>query len=266
MKPTIYIAGPLESSGSLYGNVRKACSIADMILRFGGIPFVPHIAVQWVMCTPTAARRGVDGWLEWCLAWVERCDALYRIPGDSAGADREEKYAADLGKPIMRSVYEAAELLGYELDSKPTDPPATRGDAFGEQWPAARQYFEVDGKQPTVFDTLGLIRQSRHGRSLKGVLPGVDILLEAPSVLEAPSPPPLDIPDDREIKLQAEWTADTYGADFEVAYNDLRFELARSGGCWGTAIERVSKRYEEINRVSGTVGSAINEYWRGRDE
>lgn len=116
-RPMVYIAGPLETSGTVWGNVRHACSVADMVLRFGGTPFVPHLYTFWAFTTPASAIRGREEWMELCLDMVRRSNALYRIQGLSDGASREVELALELGLPIMRDVTEAADFLGYELDT-----------------------------------------------------------------------------------------------------------------------------------------------------
>jgi len=117
MKKRIYVAGPLETSGSLWKNVRKACSVADMLVRFGAIPIVPHLSVLWAFSTPTAASRSREEWMEICFGLLEGCDAIYRYEGESVGADEEVEYAMSVLKiPVMTDPYGAAELLGYELD------------------------------------------------------------------------------------------------------------------------------------------------------
>lgn len=42
---------------------------------------------------------------------MEKCDALLRLPGESAGADLEAAQAGGLGIPVFRSVEELLEAL-----------------------------------------------------------------------------------------------------------------------------------------------------------
>ena len=37
------------------------------------------------------------------LAWIERCDALLRMPGESSGADREVEHARAHSVPVFHS-------------------------------------------------------------------------------------------------------------------------------------------------------------------
>jgi hypothetical protein len=48
-------------------------------------------------------------WLEIDFAWVKKCDALIRLPGESSGADREVELARSLGIPVYFSIQEFLE-------------------------------------------------------------------------------------------------------------------------------------------------------------
>ena len=45
-------------------------------------------------------------WLGYDLSWLERCDALVRLPGESNGADGEVNRALALWLPVFESVDE----------------------------------------------------------------------------------------------------------------------------------------------------------------
>ena len=51
-----------------------------------------------------------ETWMKLDFIWVESCDALLRLPGESPGADREVKHAITLGIPVF---YSMDELLIY---------------------------------------------------------------------------------------------------------------------------------------------------------
>jgi hypothetical protein len=56
-----------------------------------------------------------EDWMEQCLSWVERCDALLRLPGSSPGADREAQHAMQKGIPVFYSLEE----LIVQSDTEP---------------------------------------------------------------------------------------------------------------------------------------------------
>ena len=91
--PLIYIAGPYSSDP--VNNTREAVLFADALYETGlCVPFVPHLSIVWDLVTPEA--RPVEFWYELDLHFLERCDALIRLPGRSTGADREVTRAREL--------------------------------------------------------------------------------------------------------------------------------------------------------------------------
>jgi hypothetical protein len=93
----IYVAGPLNGSGVQADNVREACRVGSMINAAGHVAFVPHINVLWHGHYPAPE----ESWLQWDFAWLELCDALVRIPGESAGSDKEVARAGAIGIPAI---------------------------------------------------------------------------------------------------------------------------------------------------------------------
>jgi hypothetical protein len=95
----IYVAGPY-TLGDVAVNVANAIDTADRLMNIGFMPFVPHMSHFWHYRHP----RPYEQWLEWCLDWVEQCDGLLRIPGESKGADREVAHALKHGIPVFTSI------------------------------------------------------------------------------------------------------------------------------------------------------------------
>lgn len=104
----VYVAGPLSKPSEL-DNIRAAVVWGDRVLDAGFVPLIPHLDALWHLIS----SRPYETWLAWCLAWVERCDAVLRIPGASAGADREVAHARDVGIPVF---YAGDHLEGDGLD------------------------------------------------------------------------------------------------------------------------------------------------------
>lgn len=102
----VYIAGPL-SKGDMMGNARDAILSGSELLSMGVIPFIPHLSVLWEMIDP----HSYEDWMAYDFAWLARCDAVLRLPGESPGADREVERAKSLGKRVftrLNDVYEWA--------------------------------------------------------------------------------------------------------------------------------------------------------------
>ena len=101
----VYIAGPLSSSGNYLENVRQAVVAAEKLLEMGFVPFVPHLSALWQLISPHDEH---EYWLPMDLAWIDRCDAVLRLPGESKGADAETEHALAQGKPVFGSIEEIA--------------------------------------------------------------------------------------------------------------------------------------------------------------
>lgn len=97
----IYVAGPY-TKGDVILNIRDAVYVGDTLRSMGHIPFIPHMTYAWHMIVP----HEVDYWYQYDLQWLERCDALYRIAGESTGADREVERARELWLPVFHSISE----------------------------------------------------------------------------------------------------------------------------------------------------------------
>lgn len=106
----VYVAGPLTSSGTVWGNVRRALLIADALLFKGHVPFVPHLNATWAQSTAAGEARPETEWLQYDFAVLSRCDSLYRIPGKSRGADLEVGLARVLGLRIYRALEEVPDV------------------------------------------------------------------------------------------------------------------------------------------------------------
>lgn len=103
---TVYIASPY-SIGDKEHNVAVSLDMADELARYGYYPFTPLLSHFWHL----QHKHEYDFWLNQCLTWVRRCDALIRIPGTSKGADIEIEHAKKLGIPVFYSI---EELLDYD--------------------------------------------------------------------------------------------------------------------------------------------------------
>lgn len=100
MRPFVYVAGPITKPEPME-NVHQAIVIATELLDSGLVaPFVPHTTALWHMITP----RPYEAWLDYDLDVIERCDALLRLPGESAGADIEHQRANTLAIPVFHEI------------------------------------------------------------------------------------------------------------------------------------------------------------------
>lgn len=96
-KPLIYIAGPL-TNGDQMMNVRAAIKAGQIATSLGCAVIVPHLLVLAHIVSP----MNYEYWMAQDLAIIERCDALYRMEGESKGAEREVEHALSRGIQVFR--------------------------------------------------------------------------------------------------------------------------------------------------------------------
>lgn len=110
MKPLVYVAGPYSQPDPAI-NVNRAVQVAAVLLDEGHVvPVLPHLTHLWHLIAP----RSYEEWLAYDLHILAACAALYRMPGESAGADAEMEWAGRHDIPVFFSVpplYEWATAL-----------------------------------------------------------------------------------------------------------------------------------------------------------
>jgi hypothetical protein len=97
----VYIASPY-TLGDVAVNVKVQMDVADKLMTLGFAPYVPLLTHFQHIAHPRPYQ-------DWCThddAWIPCCDYLLRLPGDSAGADREAQLATKLGIPVYHSIDE----------------------------------------------------------------------------------------------------------------------------------------------------------------
>lgn len=95
---TVYVAGPY-THGDVAVNVRSAIEIGLVIIKAGLAPYIPHLSHFMHMHEP----QQYECWMGVDMAWIEKCDALYRLPGYSPGADREVRHAKARQIPVFEN-------------------------------------------------------------------------------------------------------------------------------------------------------------------
>lgn len=95
----VYIAGPY-TKGDVAQNVKTAIKAADTLMKMGHTPYCPHLTHFQHMMFP----QPYETWLAHDFEWLKLCEAVYRLPGESNGADRECQVAAECGIPVFRYI------------------------------------------------------------------------------------------------------------------------------------------------------------------
>lgn len=101
----IFIASPYTKPVPNH-NTHKSIMFADDLIDHGFTPFVPLLTHFW----DTVSPHDYEEWLEYDKAWLERCDAVIRLDGESSGADREVVHAKSKGIPVVYSLQELLDL------------------------------------------------------------------------------------------------------------------------------------------------------------
>lgn len=94
----VYVAGPY-TKGDVAMNVRTAICVGDMLRGAGYVPFIPHLTHFWHMVEP----HPIEFWYAYDMEWLERCDCVVRLAGESSGADKEVARAKELDIPVYFS-------------------------------------------------------------------------------------------------------------------------------------------------------------------
>lgn len=107
-KPMVYVAGPISSDPLRH--TRDAMLLYSKFVRDDVVvPFSPHLSCFVELLVPLA----YETWLTYDFAVIEHCQAVYRIPGVSPGADREVAFAESLHLPVF---YELTTMYKWAAD------------------------------------------------------------------------------------------------------------------------------------------------------
>jgi hypothetical protein len=95
----VYIASPY-TKGDVAVNVKRQLDCVDELLDLGYLPYAPLYSHFQHLAHP----RPYTDWIEIDFAWIEVCDCILRLPGESTGADNEVKLAGELFIPVFYSI------------------------------------------------------------------------------------------------------------------------------------------------------------------
>lgn len=95
----VYIAGPY-SKGGPEENTKIAQEVWNRLWLAGYTPFCPH----WSHYQHILLPLPYEDWLMFDLEWLQFCDYLLRLPGESSGAGKEVEVARSINMPVFFSV------------------------------------------------------------------------------------------------------------------------------------------------------------------
>lgn len=104
-KLLIYLIGPLSNGGTaheatIYRNTHSALKTGNELMGCGVFVFIPHLSTYFDGRYP----KNYEYWMEFDLRILSHCDAAFRMPGKSAGGDREEAFCMERGIPVFRDI------------------------------------------------------------------------------------------------------------------------------------------------------------------
>lgn len=116
MNVRVFISGPY-TQGDQMENMRAALDAAEKCMKVGLVPFVPHLSGFWHFVYP----HSYEEWLDYDLEWLELCDILWRLPGESKGADQEVGWAYLNEVPVCKSFEQVIDEAEWILGFSPLD-------------------------------------------------------------------------------------------------------------------------------------------------
>lgn len=108
----ILIAGPYRSGTGgdpqlIARNLARLEEVSGPIFRLGHVPMIGEWAALPILRTLDAVDAGEgDVMYETAHRLLQHCDAVLRLPGESAGADKDVEIAKERGLPVYRSLEE----------------------------------------------------------------------------------------------------------------------------------------------------------------
>lgn len=98
--PLVYVAGPYTHPDPVI-NTHDAIKVGEEIeSNLGFNVFIPHLSLLWCIVSPAPLHR----WYERDNAVLLRCDAVFRMAGESPGADAEVALAEQHDIPVFTSM------------------------------------------------------------------------------------------------------------------------------------------------------------------
>ena len=102
----VYIAGPMSNGGAGYDleRINDAIRVHLRLINDGFVPHCPQLTMFCELMFP-----GTVSYTEWMALdrnYIDDCDIVLRLPGESKGADNEVQYAQSRSKTVYYSLYE----------------------------------------------------------------------------------------------------------------------------------------------------------------
>ncbi len=105
----VYLSGPI-TKGNPTTNFKQACDAQRILMESGKYAVINPMLT---MAHPEEKEISWECWLATDLKIITRVDEVIRLPGLSAGGDKECNFAREIGTPVLyaHQVPELAELF-----------------------------------------------------------------------------------------------------------------------------------------------------------
>lgn len=77
-------------------------ALSESLFFEGHTPFIPNTHAFWAHVVELSFEQQ----LQWRLAWLQKCDAMVILPGESPFLDREVAMAMELNIPVYFAINE----------------------------------------------------------------------------------------------------------------------------------------------------------------
>ena len=180
-QPLIYISGPISTGRlTVEDNIYWAARVQKILMSRGYAVICPqltgfvHLRTQaWVTAKEQEQVNNLDHdqWLKMDETIINRCDAIYRMPGESEGADREVQFARENGIPVS---YLLTDLVFSQKFPAPSGAGSIR-ELYGLE--TDMRHALLDNRLYTLFPTV----VDRSIVPAETVVPPVDLICNPPA-------------------------------------------------------------------------------------
>jgi hypothetical protein len=98
----VYVAGPISSD--VFEGVHRGMQTGRRMFLDGLAPFIPHTDAFFFLANGSDGTNW-NAYLEYDLEYILVADAVYRLQGESRGADLEVERARGLHIPVFEQVH-----------------------------------------------------------------------------------------------------------------------------------------------------------------
>ena len=106
----VYITGPY-TLGDPVENIQAMVYLAERVKDNGYMPIVPLLNHLWHLVSPHTR----EFFTEMRMGLLERCDAIYRMDGESKGADAEVLRMQEMEKPVFHSMRQLVQGMPSQM-------------------------------------------------------------------------------------------------------------------------------------------------------